>query len=248
MGKIIAIIPARSGSKGVIDKNIKPLGGFPLLAYSIAAARLVKGIDRVIVSTDSQQYADIARKYKGEVPFLRPKEISQDSSGDYGFIKHALDWLQKTEDYQPEYLIHLRPTTPLREPSIIQAAIKCIKAAKEATSLRSVHQMSETAYKSFEVEGGYLKCIITGSKDTEAVNRPRQEFKDTYQANGHVDIIKSSYVLENRKIYGDKVIGYITPRAAEVDIAEDFDYLEYQIARQDNPIYKYLRENFPGEK
>jgi len=248
MDRIIAIIPARSGSKGVVDKNIKLLGGWPLLAYSIAVARLTEGVDRVIVSTDSQYYADIARKYKGEVPFLRPKEISGDNSGDYGFIKHALDWLQKTEDCQPEYLIHLRPTTPLREPSIIEAAISCIKSAKEATSLRSIHQMSETAYKSIEVEKGYLKCIITGSADTEVVNRPRQEFNDTYQANGYVDIIKSSYVSENKKVYGDRAIGYLTPRVAEVDIIGDFDYLEWQISKQDNSAYKYLRENFPGEK
>ncbi|MBU2044103.1 MAG: acylneuraminate cytidylyltransferase family protein [Candidatus Omnitrophica bacterium] len=235
MEEVVAVIPARSGSRSVIDKNIKLLGGRPLFAYTIAAATATANIDRVIVSTDSEHYADIARKYKADVPFLRPKEISGDSSTDYEFIKHLLDWLQDNQGYQPKYLVHLRPTTPFREISYIEGAISRIKEAEESvTALRSVHAMTESVYKAFDIEEGYLKSIGSGSLDIEAANRPRQEFATTYQANGYVDIIKSAYVREAKKIHGDRVIAYVTPQIFEVDIPEDFGYLEYQIGKDPN--------------
>ena len=232
MANIVAVIPARSGSKGVPDKNIKLLAGYPLIAYSIAAARLAKNVDRVIVSTDSELYANIARKYGAEVPFLRPDAISGDNSTDYDFIKHTLSWMQDNEGLQPDYLLHLRPTTPLREPKHIDAAIERMRQNDNATSLRSVHEMSETAYKTVEIDRNYLKCICSGSFDLDAANQPRQVFPKTYIANGYVDIYKSSYVVKNKKILGDKVIAYVTPRIFEVDTIEDFDYLEYQVAKK----------------
>ena len=228
---VVAIIPARSSSKGVPDKNIKLLAGKPLLAYSIAAARLSRKIDRVIVSTDSEHYANIAREYGAETPFIRPAELSADSSGDYEWIKHALDWIEDNDGYQPEYLVHLRPTTPLREVSYIDGAIERIKKDNDATALRSMHEMSETAYKTLEIEGGYLKCICSGSFDIDAANLPRQTYEKTYVANGYVDIIRSSFVIENEKVLGNRVIAYITPGITDIDTLEDFEYLEYQIAK-----------------
>ena len=241
MSDVIAIIPARSGSKGVADKNIKLLAGQPLIAYSIAAARLASSINRIIVSTDSKEYADIAREYGAEVPFLRPDEISSDTSTDYDFVRHLLDWVKENEGYQPKYLVHLRPTTPLREPRYIDAAIQQMKQHDSATALRSVHEMSESTYKTFEIETGFLKCVCTGSWDIEAVGRPRQEYKKTYEGNGYVDIIKSFYVLENYRIHGDRVIAYVTPRVFEADTIEDFDYLEYQVTK-DPMLVKRLFE------
>ena len=230
MADVMAIIPARSGSKGLPDKNVKILAGRPLLAYSIAAAQLATNIQRTIVSTDSEQYASIAREYGAEVPFLRPVEISGDASSDYEFIKHILDWMETNERYQPEYLVHLRPTTPFREPKYIDVAIERMRQSDGATALRSVHEMSSSTYKTFEIEEDYLKCVCTGSWDISATGRPRQEYKKTYEGNGYVDIIRSSYVLENYKIHGDRVIAYVTPRVFEADTPEDFDYLKYQVA------------------
>ena len=229
--KTIAIIPARSGSKGVPDKNIKLLAGKPLLAYSIAAARLTKNIDRIIVSTDSEHYADIAKDYGAETPFIRPATISGDKSGDYEWIKHTLDWMQANEGYMPEYLVHLRPTTPLREISCIQKAIEKIKGSKDSTALRSVHEMPETSYKTFEIESPYLKAVFSGSFDIEKSNQPRQMFQKTYEGNGYVDIIKASHLLKNKKVHGNKVLAHITPFIAEVDVLEDFNYLEYQVKK-----------------
>ena len=229
MADIVAVIPARSGSKGVPDKNIKLLAGRPLLAYSIAAARLAINIQRIIVSTDSEHYAYIAREYGAEVPFLRPVEISGDNSTDYEWIKHTLDWMQKEEGFIPSYLVHLRPTTPLREPIYIEEAINRLMQDNSATALRSSHEMIQSSYKTLEIEGGYYKCIGTGSLDLDEANRPRQEFKKTYDPNGYVDVYKSRYIVENGKILGDRVLAYITPRIAEVDTLEEFDFLEYQV-------------------
>ena len=238
MLEIIAVIPARAGSKGVVDKNIRLLGQHPLIAYSIAAAQLASEIDRVIVSTDSEQYADIAREYGAEIPFLRPPEISGDCSGDYEWTKHLLGWMEENEGHFPKYLVHLRPTTPLRDPAFIEKAIERISLDNYATALRSIHEMSETAYKTVEIDRDYLKCICSGSLDLDAANQPRQMFPKTYIANGYVDIYKSSYVVENKKILGDRVIAYVTPRIFEVDTLEDFDYLEYQMAKKPEIINK----------
>jgi len=232
MADVLAIIPARSGSKGVPGKNVKLLAGKPLLAYSIAAARSALNIDRVIVSTDSEQYAHIALKYSAEAPFLRPVEISGDNSTDYEVIKHLLDWMKANRQPRPEFLVYLRPTTPLRDVMVIETAIERLKQSNDASALRSVHEMSESAYKTLEVEKGYLKCIASGSFDVETANRPRQEYCKTYHANGYVDVIRSSYVLENKKIFGDRVSAYITPLIIEVDTLEDFHYLEYQVTRE----------------
>ena len=236
-----AIIPARSGSKGLPNKNDKLLAGKPLLAYSIAAANLAENIRRTIVSTDSQHYANIARKYGAEVPFLRPAEISGDFSSDYEFVIHALNWMKENEGYQPKYLVNLRPTTPLREPRYIDDAIKRIIQDDSATALRSVHEMSESTYKTFEIKEDYLNCVFTGSRDVEAAGRPRQEYKKTYEGNGYVDIIKSCYVTENYKVYGDRVIAYVTPRVYEADTFEDFDYLEYQVAKDPMIVKRLFR-------
>ena len=243
---VVAVIPARSGSKSVVDKNIKLLGGHPLIAYSIAAAQLSSRIDRIIVSTDSIEYASIAREYGVEVPFLRPPEISGDNSTDYECIKHVLDWMKNEENFVPNYLVHLRPTTPLRETKYIDAAIDLIKKTNYATALRSVHEMSESAYKAFEIEGNYLKSIGSNSFALDASNDPRQSFNKTYQANGYVDVIKTEYVIKNNKLHGDRVIAFITPRVVEVDMPDDFDYLEYQMAK--NPvIVKKLFERKRGK-
>ena len=232
MADIVAVIPARAGSKGVVDKNIKLLAGHPLLSYSIAAARLTSSIDRIIVSTDSKEYASIAREYGAEAPFLRPDEISGDTSTDYDVIRHLFDWMLCNEGKLPEYVVHLRPTTPLREVTYIEAAIERMKHSNSATALRSIHEMSATAYKSFEIEKGYLKCICSGSLDIEAANLPRQAFNKTYQANGYVDVIKTAYIIENNKLHGDQVIAFVTPRVVEVDTVADFYYLEYLAAKE----------------
>ena len=118
MVNIVALVPARSGSKGVPNKNVRVLGEHPLLAWTIMACKKASTINRVIISTDSTEYAGLAKIYGAEVPFLRPAKISGDRSTDYEFIVHALNWL-KEHGEEPDYIVHMRPTTPLRIPEVI---------------------------------------------------------------------------------------------------------------------------------
>ena len=238
---IIAVIPARSGSKGVPDKNIKLLAGKPLIAYSIAVAKKSKLINRTIVSTDSKKYASLAKEYGAEVPFLRPAELAGDTSTDYEFVKHLLDWLKSNENCQPDYLVHLRPVVPLRDSRIIDSAIEAFINNTEATSLRSAHEMSETAYKKFEIEGNYFKAVGSDSFELDALNEPRQKYFKTYDPNGYVDVLKTSFVLSENKIHGNRVMPLITPMSYEIDAEEDFEYLEWQINKNDEIIKKLFR-------
>jgi len=239
---IIAVIPARSGSKGVPDKNIRNLAGKPLIAYSISAAIKSKLIDRVIVSTDSEKYASISKDYGAEIPFLRPNKYSKDDSTDYDFVKHLLEWLAENEGNMPDYIIHLRPTTPLRDPSILDSAIEIFMNNAEATSLRSAHEMSETAYKQFELEDKYFKTICTGSFDLDKANNSRQSFPKTYSPNGYVDILRTSHILKNHLLHGNRVMSYVTDFAIEVDTIDDFEFLEWQI----NKNYEIIKKLFGG--
>ena len=118
MNNTIAIIPARSGSKSVPHKNITDLNGFPMLAYSIAVAK-ISGIKRVLLSTDCSDYIKIGQQYGMETPFLRPPEYSTDKSSDFDFMNHAMNWIYENEGQIPEYWVHLRPTTPLRDPLLL---------------------------------------------------------------------------------------------------------------------------------
>jgi len=230
MAKAVALIPARAGSKGVPDKNIKPLAGHPLLAWTIAACLKSTVIERVIVSTDSPDYAALSINLGAEAPFLRPAEISGDSSTDQEFIVHALDWLAEHGD-TPEYVVHMRPTTPLRDPRRIDEAVQAFMAAAEFTALRSVHEMAESAYKAFEIApGGQLKRLGSESTALDAANNARQQFPTTYQANGYVDVLSTAFIRRAGLIHGDRVMPFITPPVVEVDTVEDFAHLEFQVA------------------
>ncbi|MBT3515294.1 MAG: acylneuraminate cytidylyltransferase family protein [Nitrospina sp.] len=229
MALTVALIPARSGSKEVKNKNILKVNGFPLLAFSVRAALLSKEIDRVVVSTDSLQYKKLALEFGAEVPFLRPKTISGDKSNDYEFVNHALDWFSTEEGIIPSYIVQLRPTSPLRDPKLIDKAIREFKKSKRATALRSVHPMSESAYKCFHVKNKYLECICTRSSDLDSLNDPRQLFSKTYQGNGYVDVLKTTYIRKQKNLHGNKVMAFITPTITEVDTKEDFKYIEFQV-------------------
>ena len=238
MAKALALIPARSGSKGVPNKNIRSLGGRPLIAWSIAACLKSSEIGRVIVSTDSPEYAAIATSLGAEAPFLRPVEISRDTSTDYEFVVHALDWLAARGE-EPVYVAHIRTTTPFRDPAKIDDAVRAFRSDKSATALRSVHEMSESAYKTFEIaHSGWLKRVGTDSMDVDAANKARQQFPSTYNANGYVDVLSTKFIRNNHLIHGSRVMAYRTPHVVEVDTEEDLARLEFQLTRSPEIIRK----------
>ena len=238
MSNIIAIIPARSGSKSIKDKNIKLLSGHPLIAYSIIAAKLSKKIERVIVSTDSEEYGDIAKKYGAEVPFIRPDTYSKDNSTDRDFFIHAIDWFKDYENTIPEYWVHLRPTTPLRVPEKIDEAIDVILNDDTATSLRSGHKAPESPLKWFVKEDKYFKGLI----ENEEYNLPKESFEDIYIPDGYVDIVKTSYLLNNEKTHGENIISFESPVCTEIDSIEEFNYIEYQIQNSENSLLDTLHK------
>jgi CMP-N,N'-diacetyllegionaminic acid synthase len=236
MSNIIAIIPARSGSKSLIDKNIKKLSGHPLLAYSIAAAKISNKIDRVIVSTNSKEYSEIAKQYGAEVPFIRPTELAEDLSSDRGFLLHAMNWLKDNENQLPEYWVHLRPTTPLREVKIIDKAIETIINDNNSTSLRSGHKAPESPLKWFFKNDGYFH----GLDSDEAYNLPKEEFDQVYIPDGFIDIVKASFVMNHKAIHGNKIIGFESPVCYEVDSFEEFEYIQYQLEKNGSDLLDYL--------
>jgi len=236
MTTVLAIIPARSGSKGVVDKNIRTLAGFPLLAYSIKAAQQSASIERIIVSTDAIEYADIAKHYGAEAPFIRPAALSGDGASDYQFVQHLLSWLDEQQQSLPQYIVHLRPTTPLREFKYIDAAISKMMSSKEFTALRSVHKMPESAYKAFEIEVGLLTTMGDKSFHLDRVNHARQQFPVTYAGNGYVDVLLTEHILSQQCLHGCRVAAFETPRVIEVDDLEDLRMLEMQVMLDDSLV------------
>ncbi|TGM80970.1 cytidylyltransferase domain-containing protein [Leptospira bouyouniensis] len=243
MKNTIAIIPARSGSKSIKDKNLAVISGHPLIAYSIAAGVLSETVGRTIVSTDSKEYAEIAKRYGAEVPFLRPPEFSTDTSTDRDFMLHAMQWVKENESNLPEFWVHLRPTTPLRDPKHIDEAVHILEADSKATALRSAHPCSESPFKWFRKnDSGYLTALTSDETSLDRFNLPRQSYPDVYIPDGYVDVVRSSFVLNTELFHGNKVIGYISPICTEVDSPEELDILEFKIKKYGSPLLDYLNK------
>ena len=217
------------------------MGRYPLIAFSIAAAKLA-GVERVLVTTDSEEYADIARHYGAETPFLRPAEISSDRSTDYEFMRHATEWMLQKEKSVPEFWIHLRPTTPLREPQILKDAFELIQLHPEASSLRSGHETPESPFKWFLKDEKGFFIGLRKDLTPEKVNQPRQNFPKIYNPNGYVDIVRSSHVLNQKTLHGKKMLVFKSPLCTEIDTQEDFEYLEYQLQKHGSKLENYLNK------
>lgn len=242
--KIIAIIPARGGSKGIPKKNIVEIGGFSLIAYSIAAAKMSKIISRIIVSTDSEEIAEIAKFYKAEVPFIRPAEFATDTATDSDVVKHVIKWLKENENFQAEYLVYLRPTTPLRDPDLIDKAIEILLSRQEATCLRSGHEIRESPYKLFSKEGDFFVGLFPSDSRPEYYNLPRQSFPPVYQPDGYVDIWKTKIIEETGLLHGSKISAFVTPDVGELDSYKDLEFIKFKLEKENYRIYDYLRNNF----
>jgi CMP-N,N'-diacetyllegionaminic acid synthase len=219
--KIIAIIPARSGSKAIKDKNIKYLGTKPLLGWAVHLCIKSKLFSKVYVSTDSKKYARIAQKFGLVEIILRPKKISLTRSTDYEMISHAM----KKININYDYIAHIRPTSPLRTLKQIKKAIDDFTKSNYS-SLRSVHENSETAYKTVEIKNSILKPLKNLKLSLDQINAPRQGFEKTYSPNGIIDIYRKKFILKNKLLFGKKSKAFITPLSQEIDTIDDFKYLK----------------------
>lgn len=229
MNNILALIPARGGSKRIPDKNIKLLGAHPLLAYSVAAGLQAARVSRVIVTTDSPTIADIGRAYGAEVPFLRPSAISQDASTDLEAFHHALGWLAENENYRPDIVVHLRPTIPFRPPNLVDEAIEQLVNHPHAHSIRTLVPFSLTPYKMWrKVADGFIQPVAELPGLPEAHNFPAQQLPTTYLHSGHVDVMCWSVIMEQRSMTGQNVLPlFVDPHyTVDIDVPEDWQQAE----------------------
>ena len=225
MIRVLCIIPARSGSKGLPHKNIKDYRGKPLLAWSIEQAQLCRYDMKIVVSTDSKEYADIAMKYGAEVPFLRPPEISGDLSTDYECMKHSVEWLKQNQQYYPDIVLQLRPTSPLRKVEDINNAIGLFLENRENyDSLRSVVEFEKSPYKMYTLTENTLVPLFKKVDDIdEPYNQCRQILPKCYLHNGYIDIFNTS-ILENATISGERIYPYLMNKEDTLDIDEAKDW------------------------
>lgn len=223
--KILAIIPARGGSKGIPKKNIININGKPLIHYTIEVAKESKLIDRVIVSTDDDEIAEISKKLGAEVPFIRPLDLATDDTPTFPVIRHALEWLKENENYMPDLIVLLEPTFPLRTVEKVDEAIKVISSDKEADSLRGVCEPFQNPYKMWTLKGKYLVPLLEEGAYTH--KKPRQTLRKVYWQNGFIYISRYKTLMEKGSIHGEKILPFIldSDKFIDVDIEEDLKLL-----------------------
>lgn len=219
---MISLILARGGSKKIPNKNIKLLGEKPLICHVLDAAKQTRNINEIYVSSDSEEILEIS-KNNGAKIIKRPDSLSQDLSKDIDAFIHALDFLKNKND-----IIQLRATTPLINSNTLDIAINFYKENhNNCTSMRSVHQTSESVLKYYRKDGLFLKTICENTELNEYSELPRQIVPATYCPNGYIDILKVSTFKNKINFYGDKILSFETEFTPEVDTQEDFDYIEY---------------------
>lgn len=233
---IIAIIPARGGSKGLPNKNIRLLIEHPLIAYSIKAATTSKYITRTIVSTDSPEIAQIAQTYGAEIPFIRPEAIAGDFSTDLEVFQHALNWLAEHENYRPDLVVQLRPTSPVRQVGIID---RCIQKLIDSTadSLRVVTESPITPYKmwTIEEENKPMTPLLQLDSIDEPYNQPRQKLPKTYWQIGMLDVIRTNIITTQNSMSGKNILPHIVSNEFAVDIDDIESFIKAEKTIKNNP-------------
>ena len=228
---VIALIPARSGSKRVADKNIKNLGKHPLLAYTIEVARKSKIFNKILLSTDSEKYAEIGKYYGAEVPFLRPVEFSTSTSSDYEWISYTLDNLQKGGEVFDCFSI-LRPTSPFRKPETITRAWNIFISYKNVDSLRAVELCHQHPGKMWVKNGDYIIPLLPLGKNSQPWHSTQYAaLPEVYEQNASLEIGWTRIIREKNNITGDYIVPFFTDKFEGFDIntEDDWYYAEYLI-------------------
>jgi len=224
MTEVLALIPARGGSKSIPHKNIRSFAGHPLIAYSIAAGLATESVTRLLVSTDDEEIAAIARKYGAETPFLRPAELSQDNTPDLPVFQHALQWLEENEGYRPEILVQLRPTSPLRRVWHIDQSIYQLLAHPEADAIRTVCEPFQNPFKMWQIDPeGFMQPLIH-TEYQEAYNMPRQLLPEVYWQTGYVDAAWRDTIIEKASMTGERILPLVIPPNDWIDIDSADDW------------------------
>jgi YrbI family 3-deoxy-D-manno-octulosonate 8-phosphate phosphatase len=230
MTEILALIPARGGSKGIPRKNIRSFAGYPLIAWSIAAAKQATCVTRVIVSTDDEEIAAVAREYGAETPFLRPAELAEDQTTDLPVFEHALQWLEENEGYQPDIVIQLRPTSPIRPKDCVDSAVNILLEHKDADCVRGVVPAGQNPHKMwrFADEGQPMKPLLEVKGIPEPYNAPRQILPPVYWQTGHIDVVRVSTIKQKKSLTGDVIYPLVIDPRYTVDIDTLSDWAKYE--------------------
>jgi CMP-N,N'-diacetyllegionaminic acid synthase len=250
MPSVVALIPARSGSKRVIDKNAKPLGGHPLMAYAIAAARASGVFDAVICSTDTGRLARIAHHYGAEIPSLRPAEFATSTSPDFEWIEDILKRL-KTEGRTYDCFSILRPTSPFRDANTIKRAWSEFLAEQGIDSLRAVEKVSQHPGKMWVVQGKRMVPLLPhGPKEQPWHSSQMAALPEVWVQNASLEIAWSRVVFDGRTIAGTSVIPFFTDEAEGFDINNqyDWDYAEAAVAQGKFTLPKVAEAPFVDTK
>ncbi|MDK1029665.1 MAG: acylneuraminate cytidylyltransferase [Anaerolineae bacterium] len=232
MTEILVLIPARGGSKSIPRKNIRDFSGYPLIAWSIAAGLSSELVTRVIVSTDDEEIAAIAKEFGAETPFMRPLKLAQDDTTDLPVFEHALKWLENNQSYHPDVVIQLRPTSPIRPRELVDDAIRVLLENKEADCVRGVVPAGQNPYKMWRLpdgEMGPMENLLNIDGITEPYNTPRQRLPSLYWQTGHIDAIRTSTILEKGSLTGDVIYPLVidSQYAVDLDNLQDWSRYEY---------------------
>jgi len=244
MIEVLALIPARGGSKGIPRKNIRLFAGYPLIAWSIAAAKQSALVTRIIVSTDDEEIATVAREWGAETPFLRPSEFSQDKTTDLPVFEHALKWLEEVEGYRPDVVVQLRPTSPIRPQTMVDDAVRILLEHKDADCVRGVVPAGQNPFKMwrFNGEGKPLNPLLEVDGIAEPYNAPRQILPPVYWQTGHIDAIRVSTIVNKKSLTGDVIYPLLIDPKYTVDIDTLPDWAKYEAL-----VYSGLEMVSPGK-
>lgn len=227
--KVLAVIGARSGSKSLPNKNIKLLCGKPLLAWITVAAAASKLIDKLVISTDSAEYAEIAKEHGAAAPFLRPAEISGDKALDIEYLTHAVNWFKANENWKPDIILRLPAASPLCRTEFIDKCIELLTGDPAADSCRTVINAPKHPYKLWRNENGTLKPFMPESiTGHDIANQPRQSFPE---ALSHTDVIavRHDCLINKKSLSGDKILFHKVDKKDAVDIDDEKDFLLAEI-------------------
>lgn len=243
MTEILALIPARGGSKGIPHKNIRSFAGYPLIAWSIAAAKRSSLVTRVIVSTDDEEIMTVAQEWGAETPFLRPSELAQDHTTDLPVFEHALKWLEDMEGYRPEVVVQLRPTSPIRPKTMVDDAIRILLNHEDADCVRGVVPAGQNPFKMwrFNGEGKPLNPLLEVEGLPEPYNAPRQILPPVYWQTGHIDAIRVSTITRKKSLTGNVIYPLVIDPKYTVDIDTLADWAKYEAL-----VYSGLEMVSPG--
>jgi CMP-N-acetylneuraminic acid synthetase len=234
---VLAVIPARGGSKGLPRKNLRPLAGHPLIAWSIAAAQEARSVEAVVVSTDDEEISVVAEACGACVPFLRPPDLARDDTPDWPVFEHALRRLEHDLGWTPEIVVQLRPTSPLRTQALVDDAVALMRSHTDAESLRTVTAPGQTPYKMWRLRGRLIEPLL-GTPEQELFNAPRQRLPQVFWQTGQLDVIRRETILERGSMSGTRIVPFVVePRyAVDIDTAEQLALAEWLLARHPDEL------------